>query len=570
MTVEATKPAKYAAARPAAGRVVEGTSTWERDARLWAGMLLFVFVLTHLLNHALGIFGVEVMETAQTWRVEVWRSWPGSIALYGAALVHAGLALKRALSRRTWRMPILEAVQIVLGVLIPVLLVDHLIGTRYLATYFGVDDSYRATLQHLWPSNAVKQIALLLIVWFHGVIGIHYAFRSKLWYPNWRELGLVLAFAVPLVSIAGFVVSGREAGELEVPSALWNPQQIEAFVTTERKAFEALVALGVLALVIIAGRAIWRRLSKRIKIRYVGHGEVESRTGATLLEISRANAVPHPSICGGRGRCGTCRVLVLSGLDNLPKPGPIELKTLERISAPPRVRLACNIWPADDLAVQILLPITTRGGALDWEEEAYKWGVDREVTVLFVDIRAFTALTQKQLPSELVVVLNRVIEEMTQAVEARGGRVGMFLGDGLMAIFGLGQPRDQGSKAAIRAALDMLKSAKSMNEEFSALLPLPLRLGIGIHSGKAVIARIGDADRGYMTTALGETVSIAGRLEAATKELLADCLISEESIKASGLPISGSALKELHVKERSEPVKVHALRDVEEFEAALN
>ena len=546
-----------------------GALAWERDIRLGAGLVLFAFVLTHLLNHAVGVFGVEIMEVVQGWRVSVWRSWPGTIALYGAFVVHMGLALKRIASRRTLRMPLQEAVQIVLGLLIPVLLLEHLVATRYLSDFHGVDDRYRAELQQLWPSNAIKQTLLLLVVWFHGVIGIDYAFRSRAWFPRVRETGLVIAYAVPLLAIAGFVSSGREARVMEVPTAVWTEAQRDAFTDAVTKGGRGLLLVGAVLLTVILARVAYLRLSHRIRVTYVGHGEVRAAPGQTLLEVSRANRIPHPSLCGGRARCSTCRVLVLSGQETLPAPTQVEQRVLHRIAAPARVRLACQLRPRQDVTVQVLLPAIARRGMLDWDEEAYKWGVERTVTVLIVDVRGFTTLTRRQLPSDIVVLLNRLVGELTQAVEARGGKVGMYLSDGLMAVFGLGTQLGSASKAAIYGALDMLKAVRALNAEFGSALPMPLRVGIGIHTGPAVIARIGDEERGYMTTALGETVSIAGRLEAATKELLADCILSQECVDASGLSISGPVQKEIHIRECEKPIMVHALADVEELEAAL-
>src|SRR5258707_5415669 len=124
---------------------------WEREARLWAGLTLFAFVTSHLLNHALGIFGIEMMEAVQGWRVAVWRSWPGTIALYGAAIVHVALGLKRIAWRRTWHMPIAEAAQIALGLSIPLLLLEHALGTRYAHANLGTDDKYSAVLAIIWP-----------------------------------------------------------------------------------------------------------------------------------------------------------------------------------------------------------------------------------------------------------------------------------------------------------------------------------------------------------------------------------------------------------------------------------
>ncbi len=157
---------------------------------------------------------------------------------------------------------------------------------------------------------------------------------------------------------------------------------------------------------------------------------------------------------------------------------------------------------------------------------------------------------------------------MSQSVEAHGGRVGMYLGDGLMAVYGLGGQRGFGSRSATLSAMDMLKVARRLNSEFSSALPMPLRVGIGIHTGKAVIARVGDAERGYMMTALGETVSIASRLETATKELLADCVVSDEAVAASGLALPGAMPREVHMRGRDKPIKVHAFNEVVPEEAA--
>src|SRR5690606_40090438 len=89
----------------------------------------------------------------------------------------------------------------------------------------------------------------------------------------------------------------------------------------------------------------------------------------------------------------------------LPEPTPVERKVLNRITAPASVRLACQMRPRHPLSVQILLPAITREAGVDWEEETYKWGVDRKVAILFVDIRAFTTLAKKQLPADTVLLI---------------------------------------------------------------------------------------------------------------------------------------------------------------------
>ena len=535
-----------------------GGIAWERTTRLWAGLILFVFVLTHLLNHAVGIFGVDAMQVAQNWRVAVWRSMPGTVLLYGAALLHILLAVKRIVQRRTWRMPVQEAVQIALGLLIPVLLYEHLIGTRYVSKFAGVDDSYLGTLSQLWPGKFWDQTLLIAIVWTHGIIGLHYLWRSKSWYPKIRDAGLVLAFAIPVLAIAGFVASGREASEFDTTFYRWNDTQVASFIEAARYANWILIISAGSSVALVIGLELYRRVGGNVVLRYTGHGDVSMARGLTLLEASRSQGIPHPSLCGGRGWCSTCRVLILKGIEKLEPPGPAEAALLKRISAPARIRLGCQVRPKRDLSIQIVLPVDGASSQIDWNDEAFKTGVEQAATVVFVDLRAFDRLTQTQLPYDLVVLLNRFVEEMRQAIEGRGGRVTMFLTDGIMAVFGQSGHRS-GAKAAILAAQDMLKSAEILNQEFSSALPQPVRIGIGIHSGSLVMARIGDEEPGYMSTALGETVTLASRLENATKELLADCLVSRETLQVAGLPIPTTEHREIHMPDRNEPIAAYPL-----------
>ena len=139
-------------------------SSWSRDIRLISGLILLAFATTHFLNHAVGILGVEAMEKVQDWRYGFWHSWPGTVALYGALIVHPVFALLRVVQRRTFKMPLREMLQIALGLAIPLLLVDHIISTRVMGYYFSVDETYRAVLRRLWPSRALWQSLLLLLV----------------------------------------------------------------------------------------------------------------------------------------------------------------------------------------------------------------------------------------------------------------------------------------------------------------------------------------------------------------------------------------------------------------------
>jgi adenylate cyclase len=547
-----------AASRPGSLELATGRWPWEREARLWSGIVLFVFVTMHLLNHSLGVFGVDIMEAVQRPRIALWQSLPGTVLLYGAFLVHVLLALKRVARRRFSRLPPDEALQIVLGILIPYLMIDHVVGTR-VQSLFGYKENYAEVLPRIWGDPAVKQTALVICAWAHGCIGISQAFRGKDWYHRWRDVWIGFSVIVPVAALAGFVSAAREVIAMGFEQEPLTREHYSQLILVIDWALASMAAVLGLVLAMVVWRMLHRRRSGAITIKYTGHGAVTIGPGTTVLEASRINGIPHPALCGGRGRCSTCRVAVISDLRDLPPPGQTERAMLERISAPPSVRLGCQLRPTQNISIQILLPIMPTGGRLMAKDEAYRWGVDREVTVLFVDIRAFNTLTRKQLPYDVVLLLNRFIREMTQAVEAHSGRVDAFMADGLMAIFGLGSAGGSGAKDAVLAARAMLNVVGALNKEFGAALPIPLRVGIGIHTGPAIIAQIGDTERGLLVTALGDTVSIAGRLEAATKDLLTDCLISAEAAKASGLDLPRFANKKLHVRGRDEPVILHTM-----------
>lgn len=540
-------------------------SAWGRDIRLGSGLVLMTFVTTHLLNHALGILGLETMKAVQDWRYAVWHSWPGTVVLYAAFVAHPFFGLLRVAQRHTLRMPMRELFQILLGLAIPILLVNHIVNTRVMGAFFHVDESYPAVLGRMWPDAALTQSLLLLLVWFHGVIGLHFVLRTRDWYERWRDVGLVVAVLVPVLALIGFFVAGREAVLAATPEPVGSDAQMamnRSSVMWAKSTFYGLV--GAFA-AYVAGREIYLRTARTITVRFVGHGARRVFPGATLLEISRRFGIPHASLCGGRARCATCRVVVLDGEQHLPPPGPNEDKMLRRIAAAPRTRLACQVRPQQDLQVQILLASDRIGGAdlaaLRRDDQASR----TELTALVADLRAFSALSARHGPNELMSLLNRFYDEMTQAVQAHGGRIEAVYGDGLMAIFGLHGRARTASRSAIAAAGDMLHALEALNREYTSLLPLPLRIGIGIHTGSAVMGAVQNEGLGRRDVTVGETVMVASQLEAATRRLLADLVISNETIVATGRQYRGGVPHRLPIKGRDEPILAHAFVSAPEF-----
>ncbi len=543
---------------------MDQVSSWSRDIRFVSGLILLVFATTHFLNHAVGILGVDAMEKVQDWRYGIWHSWPGTIALYGALIVHPVFALLRVVQRRTFKMPLREMLQIALGLAIPLLLVDHIISTRIMGIYFGVDESYRSVLRRLWPGLAATQSLLLLLVWTHGIIGIHFMLRARDSYRHWRDPFLLTAILIPILALIGFWVGAREAERLAMPAELVSDAQTAMFVRDVMWGKGAFYGLVASFLLFVGIREIRVRTTRQITVRFVGHGTRRVAPGPTVLEMFRRFNIPHAALCGGRARCATCRVLVMDGNDKLAKPGPNEAKLLRRISAPEGVRLACQIRPRDDLQVQILLASRLNAGAgrpFEHDDAAGKRGL----TVVVADLRAFSALSARQLPRELIGLLNRFFDEMGQAITAHEGRIDAFYGDGFMAVFGLEGAPARGAQAAIAAAGDIVRAVDALNREYGAALPLPLRIGIGIHTGDAITGAVENDNLGRREITVGETVMVASQLESATRRVLADIVVSEDTIRASARSYAGTTPLKIAIKGREKPLTAYGFASAPEI-----
>ncbi len=555
------------AAAPAESRMFSHAT--ERRLRLWSGIVMLVFAASHLINHAVGLFGVDAMTEVQAWRVAAWRSLPGTILLGGACLIHVLLVFRSTLRRRTLRLPAKEMLHILLGLSIPFFLVQHVVGTRIMATFAGTDDSYTQMLRFLWPGNAIWQSITVLVVWGHGMAGLYFAYRARPWFRRFQLELSIVAVLVPVLALAGFVSAGREASALTISPEVWTPEQAAVYALATRAGKFLVWGLLAVLLLGIGWRIGWQRYRPKVSVTYTGHGEVASPAGISVLEISRMHAIPHPSTCGGRGRCASCRVQVLGGLDTLPAPSGLEQRMLERIRAPRQVRLGCQIKPTKDIKLRILLPTETKMFGRELNVSDLEWGQQEELTILFADMRGFSAMARNQLPADLVVVLNHVIDEMCQATLAHGGRISMVETDGIMAVFGLGQNPRKGARAAIETAMAMLKATTRTNRELGVAVPQPVRIGVGVHTGKVVATRIGDTDRGFQLTVIGEAVVAADRLEDATKEFAADCLISLHTLDLAGIKLSGQAIHPIHYKNGESPIMAAVFADRHELKQVV-
>ena len=528
--------------------------------RLATGLVLFTFAATHFFNHALGLVSLDAMHALQHWRKAVTRSWPGTVILLGAFGIHVGLALYRIATRLTLRLPFWEAAQVATGLSIPLFLISHAVFNRGAASLAGTNDTYAFELANIWPGLALEHSALLLCVWVHGCIGMHYWLRLAPWYPRVRQGLFALAVALPVTALAGFSVAGRQvAADVAAPSARAALQRAtrapdaEAtarLVDLDLRLRQLFLALLALALTVPAVRAVRQAAAPRVEITYRGGHSVRIAPGPTLLEISRMKDVPHASVCGGRARCSTCRVRVDAGLTGLPPPAAAEAMTLASIKAPPDVRLACQIRPRSAITVTRL--VAPPGRQTRAAASAENQGTERQLAVLFLDIRGFTAISETRLPYDVVFILNRLFAEAGEAITRNGGRIDKYLGDGLMALFGVDTDAQAGCRQALRAARAIDLALDKLNEEMMEEIGMPLTVGIGIDVGPLVVGHIGHADTA-MVTVIGTTVNAASRLEALTKEKACQLIVSADVLALAGLGTQSYQCEEIAIRGLSAP-----------------
>jgi adenylate cyclase len=534
-----------------------------------SGLVIFTFLTTHFANHALGLVSLDAMEGGRDWFLTLWRGQPMSGLLYTAFTVHALNALRALYAKPHLKMPAWEATQLTLGLAIPLFLIPHVAGTRLAHTAFGVTDSYARLLVGLWhvrPLLGLRQALLVVLAWTHGCVGVHFWLRLRPWYPRLAPVLLAVAVLLPALALLGFAEAGREvdrlardpeyvAGVLRVTGSTPAVGAAVAGATERGVAGYALVVAGVL--VARAVRETYRRRWRGVRIRYPDGRTVTVAVGLTVLEASRRAGIPHASICGGRGRCSTCRVRIASGLDHLPPASVDELRLLRRVGAALNVRLACQLRPAQDVSVVPLLPAAAAPQTLLAARDTRE-GWEQEVVVFFADLRGFTTLAENKLPYDLVFVLNRYFETVGTAIKRAGGVATQFTGDGVMALFGVRGRAADAARQALAAARAVADAVADLGRELEHELRAPLRIGIGVHAGPAVVGHMGYEDS-VSLTAVGDTVNVASRMEQLTKEYNCELVFSAQVAEHAGIDTSGFPRHEVPVRNRDAPVAVYVV-----------
>jgi adenylate cyclase len=547
--------------------------------RLLSGLIMFSFLSMHLLNHALGLISIEAAEHGKRWFSAVWMNPVSLSAFYGAVLTHVLLVLHALYKRRTLNMPMREALQLIFGLLIPLLIIEHAASLRFSSMLYSIPITYENVIRRLWinaPVAGVRQSVAVVVIWSHGCIGLFFWLRYRSWYPRVAPYFLTIAVLVPVMALLGFSSAGRELESAQSYRALPNPiiaapnelhrpdprqASIDDNINNIVKSIQ-LTFVGMVGTVfLLRGARTLRQNSTSIDIHYEHGATVRAPKDMTLLEASRLNGISHYSVCGGRGRCSTCRVRILESDAPLPPPGDIERATLQRIHADQDIRLGCQLRPQSNLRVALLLSQNHQQVA-PAESEPIRPGREEEIAVLFCDLRNFTTLTEARLPYDIVFLLNRYFAIVGQAIEQSGGRLDKFIGDGAMALFGLDGNSANACRDAMRAAATIVQDIERLNEELEKEFSVHLRIAIGVHTGPSIVGVMGYGQAKSLT-AIGDTVNVASRLESVAKELNATIVVSEPAIVQSGAPISDLQKHDITVRGRSSQMRVYVISEQE-------
>jgi adenylate cyclase len=548
-----------------------------RRLRLFSGLVMLAYVTMHLANHAVGLISLPAMERVLALIYLIWSSPPAQALLYGSFLVHYALALWALWERRTLRLRASELTQVVLGFAIPILLAHHVVGTRVSDDFFGTYDLYYTYLLWIYfvrsPESGVLQLLTLVVAWGHAMIGLHYWLKVRPWYERAHPAALVVAVLVPVLALLGAIEAGRQVAALAADPA-W---AAEAFAHMQLPSAAAARQLdrisailgwffaGMIAAVLLArlGRWMWQRRHGLVRIGYPDGRFIDVVLGTSVLEASRLAGLPHAHVCGGRGRCSTCRVRVRGEIGSIDPPGESERRILRRIGATPNVRLACQLRPRGAVEVTPLLPPFAY--ALDGRRRVdFAQGSEREIAILFADIRGFTALSEGRLPYDVVFILNRYFAAVGRAVESAGGRVDKFLGDGVMALFGIESGARAGCREALAAARLMSERMGELNASLQDEIEHPLRIGIGIHAGPIIIGEMGYGGATAIT-AIGDAVNTASRLEELTKEYGCELVVSEDVVSRAGIDLSAFPRHEIEIRGKREMLAVRTLASAAEL-----
>src|ERR1700741_3602559 len=183
-----------------------------RQIRLACGLVLFAYLLSHFVNHALGNVSTDALATGVYFHTAFWQFLPVAMVFYAAALAHAGLGIWALYERRQFRWKAIEPLQLVLGLSIPALIITHLAGVRLGHAIFGHEKLYPQVFYAywvVWPYKMWLMFIVLIVAWVHGCIGLYFWLRMKTFFKDAAPYLLAAAVLIPTLAMLGLYQGGR-------------------------------------------------------------------------------------------------------------------------------------------------------------------------------------------------------------------------------------------------------------------------------------------------------------------------------------------------------------------------
>jgi adenylate cyclase len=389
-----------------------------RQVRLVSGMVLFSYLVSHFLNHALGNVSMAALARGVYIHTLFWQFLPIAVVFYTACLVHAGLGIWALYERRQFKWKAMEPIQLVLGLSIPALIIAHIVGVRLGQALFEHEKLYPQELYLFFvaaPMKLWQMFAVMVIAWVHGSIGLYFWLRMKAFYRWGAPFLLAAAVLIPTLAFLGIYQGGRTV-IADSRSSEWRAEYIssdQVGSVAQQEVLDSIADylmtgyLGLVVLVLLAkgARTVYERRGGMINLTYGNGRKVRVPKGLSVLEASLRNNVPHASVCGGRARA------------HLPYPHHRRLQRTARPSQreafrarprrqadldPPRLPAQADVGLS---FFQLFLPHTMSANA--HASSPTRIGQERYLVNMFVDMRGSTQLAEKRLPFDTVYIVNR-------------------------------------------------------------------------------------------------------------------------------------------------------------------
>ena len=524
-----------------------------RTIRIVTGLVIYAYVTTHLLNLSLGLVSLEQMEFWRPVFMAPWQSLLGSVVMYGSLLTHMCLGFVALYHRRTLRMSSFDTIQLVLALILPPLVVIHVLGTRVVSSMVDFQPTYSWILMIYWkwtPVAGLRQVGVVLAAWIHGCMGLYYWMRLKTWWPRASMFIYPLAFIVPVLALLGFVEAGKDILQLAqdpqwLASLRSSAASIDKQTVAELYRLEniLLVTYALILMAVLSAR--WIRLLRTRSVEskstttmsYTNGPTVTSKSGFSILEISRRSTISHASVCGGRGRCATCRVRIIEGAEHLSPAQADELKLLEKVGAAADVRLACQaIAMAGSVTVQRLLPAPGDAQVVNLLD--YVSGEEQQVVVLSIACLGIAEIVDNSgltSPS----VLDQYIGDSIDEIQAENGQLDSADTFSVVASFNSETSLLNIAEAAYKIGSNAVERFNQIKKQLQQQVILDagntLRLNITLHVGRAILPTSDGSNKSL--NVVGEAIDELNRLRRIKR--MSSVLLSDEFVTLLDLNTDG-------------------------------